>query len=450
MTTPTACRPRLRLVLALLCGILFSACDKTLGYSVVLWHNDEHQLTDGEIVQVSIRSNISHVYVITLPDSDEKAEVPLWQLSEPTTRSKAERLAERYADYAHTYASVKLDGLPIRAEPVNTSKQVYRLRERETIRVLYKGTGQAVTNGKGNMEGDWLRVLTEEGTEGWCFSHNLELFQREGAETFDAPTLAQNQTDAGADEAAASATDGVIEAVKSRHWYPESFQQMIERKRIDISRMNAGYGFAIDDEAHTVSVVLEGTALSWQYSGITKSKKGEYRFEGTAVRMTVRKSDCIVVEYTDSDRRLHSETFVALSENIADVVQKEKTRRQKELEQLRLLGPTFESSNYGKLVFRANGAFEWSGYHLLVPSIIDSAAKGKGTVAVEYFISDALRVSYDGVLTFHFNGMESPVRFLYKIADGGVRLEDATKAQVSDNVLTSRSTSPLVIFFSKK
>ena len=426
-------------------GVVFTSCG-TLGYSVVLWNNTEHHLQDGQIVKVFIRSNISHVYVIELDDG-KRVEIPLWQLTEPTSKGKAKKQAARFGEYEHTYASVKLDGLPIRAEAVNTSKQVYRLREKEVIRILYKGKGQAVTNGRGNMEGEWLRVLTEEGTEGWCFSHHLELFQSEGA-----AVAAQSQTDAGADEAA-SASDGVLEAVKSRHWYPESFQQMIERKRIDISRMDARYGFVINDSGespHTVSVTLEGTALSWQYSDITRSKKGEYRFEGTAVRMSVRKSDVIVVEYTDTDRRLHSETFVALSENIADLVQKEKTRRQKELEQLRLLGPAFESSNYGKLTFRAGGAFDWSGYSLLVPSIIDSAAKGKGTIAIESFISDALKVSYDGVLTFRFDGMERPVRFLYKIADGGLRLEDATRAQVSDNVLTSRSTSPLVVFFSKK
>ena len=38
-------------------------------------------------------------------------------------------VAEGYADNAATYASVKLDGLPCRAEPVNTAKQVYRLRK---------------------------------------------------------------------------------------------------------------------------------------------------------------------------------------------------------------------------------------------------------------------------------------------------------------------------------
>lgn len=425
-----------------LCGIFFTSCTKTLGYSVVLWNIDDYNLTDGQIVQVYIRSNISHVYVIKHPETEKKVEVPLWQLSEPTSRAKAERRAALYADFAHIYASVKLDGLPIRADAVNTSKQVYRLREKEVIRVLYKGEGQAVTNGKGNMEGEWLRVLTEEGTEGWCFSYNLELFKSESA------AVAAETQNAAATEEDASVSDSVFETVRERHWYPESFRQMIERKRIDTSRMDASYGFDIDEES--VHITLDGTALSWQFTDILRTKKGEYQFAGTPVRMIVRKSDFLTVDYTDSDRRLHSENFVALSDDIDELLAKENTRRQKELEQLRMLGPDFASSNYGKLNFRTGGGFTWSGYNLLVPSIIDTNAKGRGTVAIDSFISDALKVSYDGVLTFRFDGMEKPVRFLYKIADGGLRLEDATRAQISNNVIMSRSTSPLVIFFNKQ
>lgn len=436
-------------ILALLFCASLIACDKTLGYSVVLWHNDEHALTDGEIVRVYIRSNISQVYVIGVPDGDGKVEVPLWQLSEPTSKARAERLAARYADYAHTYASVKLDGLPVRAEAVNTSKQVYRLREKEVIRVLYKGQGQAVTNGAGNMEGEWLRVLTEEGTEGWCFSHNLELFtMQDGAASAGADAVAVDDGIVAADASDDGAADAVLERVKAHHWYPESFQTMIDHKRIDLNRMDAGYGFVIKDS--TVSLALPTTSLSWSYSGIKRTMKDKYQFAGAPVQFTVRKSDLITVEYTDSDRKTRAENFVLPSEDISGLVQKELNRRRKELEQLRLFGPQFESSNYGQLTFRAAGGFAWTGYDLLVPSIVSKDATESGTIAVDYFISDALKVSYDGVLTFRFDGMDSPVRFLYKIADGGLRLEDATRAQVADGVVLSRSTSPLIIFFGKK
>ncbi len=432
--------------------VLFSAltvfsCSSSLGYSVVLWHDSEHALVDGQIVQVFIRSNISHVYVISLPDTSEKVEVPLWLLSEPQSKKKAQQLATRYSDYEHTYARVKLDGLPIRSEAVNTAKQVYRLREKEIIRVLYKGHGQAVTNGKGNLEGDWLRVMTEGGTTGWCFSYNLELFTQETATSALAAgdTLAVAETAGAQDE-----TDTLLEAVKARHWYPEQFQTLIDVKRIDLAQMDPNYGFVIDEKKSTIALTLAGTQLSWSYTDIKKLQNREYLFEGTPVKMTVRRSDFIILEYKDSDRKLREENLVLLSENLSELLKTEANRRQKELEQLRLYGPTFESEHYGKLTFAENNTFKWTDFDLLVPAIIEKSAGGKGTLSIEQFISDALKVSYDGVLTFRFDGMESPVRFLYKIADGGLRLEDATHAQISNNVVMSRSTSQTTIFFTKR
>ena len=113
-----------------------------MGYSVVLWNISEHQIKSGDIVPVYIKSNISHVYVIGTEDG-EKMEVALWQLTDPVKKGKIKNLAAKYEENAATYASVKLDGLPCRAEPVNTAKQVYRLRKGEIIKVIYKGNGLA-------------------------------------------------------------------------------------------------------------------------------------------------------------------------------------------------------------------------------------------------------------------------------------------------------------------
>lgn len=427
-----------RLLTAFLIGasFFFISCGK-LGYSVVLWNDAANNLQDGTIVQVYIRSNISHVYVIALPDSDKKVEVPLWMLTEPMSKSKAKKAAAKYADYAHTYASVKLDGLPIRADAVNTSKQIYRLRQKEVIRVLYKGKGQAVTNGKGNMEGEWLRVLTSGGTQGWCFSYNLELFQA------DAQGLAKGKEA----DAVVEVADTQLEMLQAKSWYPESYLDMIQNQRIDPARMDPGYGFKMDVESLSVRVTLQSTSLSWNYTDVEKPTTKVYHFIGTPVTVTVRNENEIAVQFTDKDNKIKSQNFVALSENIANLVQAEIARRDKELEQLRLFGPAFTSSNYGKLTFLENKLFSWSDYNLLVPSIISNAARGRGTMSINYFISNSLKVSYDGILTLRFSGMAKDVNFLYKMTEDGLRLEDATHAQISNGLVVGRGSSPLVIFF---
>ena len=120
-------------------SIFLTSCSGIIGYGVLLWNDNEHKLSDGTVVPVYLKSNISKVYVIGLPDTKEKIEVPLWQLSSPEKKSKAVKRAEKYAEYKNMYAKSAIDGLPIRADKVNTSKQVYRLRKNETVKTMYKG-----------------------------------------------------------------------------------------------------------------------------------------------------------------------------------------------------------------------------------------------------------------------------------------------------------------------
>lgn len=439
-------------------ALSLSACSKSLGYSVLLWSNPEHELADGTILKVHIKSNISQVYVVSVPGAKENFELPVWQLTEPGSKSKAVKQQKRFSEFAGTYASVKLDGLPVRADAMNTSKQVYRLREGEIIRCLYKGAGAAVTNGKGSMEGEWLRVLTEAGTYGWCFSHNLALFQ---ADSFDVSS-AKKIPAAKMDEPKSVPNDDKmsVRALAAKKWYPESFQSMIKTGRIDTSRMNSSYGFSFgissaqenseSDLAGTAVLRTESSSASWSYTDIRKTSEKEYEFTGSSLKITVRgaDSDTIILQYMEKGRA-RQETLVALTENIDSILENELTRRQNELKRIAEAGPVFKSPNYGTIKFNNENSVTWSNYRLLQPTVISPNALGSVTVTLDYFISSSLKSSYDGVITMHFMGMENGVNFLYKLTDTGLRLEDATNAPLKDGVITARSASPTVLFFEK-
>ena len=436
---------------------VFSSCGKNLGYSVLLWSNSEHEIADGTLLKVHIKSNISQVYVVSIPGSKEKFEIPLWQATEPESKSKAIKQQKRFSEFEHTYATVKLDGLPIRADAVNTSKQVYRLREGEIIRCLYRGAGAAVTNGKGNMEGEWLRVLTETGTYGWCFSHNLAIFKAEGFDVASANEKSSIKMDDLKGETNGDAS--IIRALIAKKWYPESFANMIKVGRIDVNRMNPSFGFTfginIEENADSVfagTAVLntENAGGTWTYTDITKKAEKEYEFKGTNLQMSIRGagSDTMILQYSEKGRP-KIETLVALTEDIEKVIENELFRRQTELKRIASAGPVFKSSNYGTIKFNNENSVTWSNYKLLQPSIISSKALGSVTVTLDYFIANSLKSSYDGVITMHFTGMEDGVNFLYKLTDTGLRLEDASKAPVKDGVVTSRSASPMILFFEK-
>lgn len=422
-----------------LISLLFTSCgDKIMGYSVVLWNIPEQNIKSGDVVPVYIKSNISHVYVIGT-ESGEKIEVALWQLTDPVKKRKVKNVVAKYAENAATYASVKLDGLPCRAEPVNTAKQVYRLRKGEVIKILYKGKGQAPMAGKTALEGDWYRILTDDGTLGWCFSYNLNLYE----------TDATGQRLGGAEIIEEEDEDPYWNSIAENVWYPDYFRTMIDGGNIDLGLIHPLYKFTIDLENKKVSLNTASIHESWDYDGFTKTDENEYSLNGISLKIIYRRANYIVLRYTDSSGKPQDLNFITMAENITDIVNAEKERRTQAYMQIWSHGPIYSSSSYGKIDFTEDGSFRWTGFKLLVPSVIDAGTKSTGSAQVKYSLSKDLASSYDGVITMKFDGMTREVNFLYKLEDGALRLEDTTGATFSGNQLKSRGVSPVIIYLKK-
>ena len=426
------------LVTVALCAIFsFSSCSRLMGYSVVLWSLPEQNLTDGMVVPVYIKSNITQSYVIGIPETDQKCEVPLWQISEPCSKKDVKVLSEKYAEYQRKYAKVKLDGLPIRYEPVNTARQVYRLREGETLRVLYKGEGSAVMAGKSALQGDWLRVLTNDGTMGWCFSYNLNVFDER-----------EEQKDSSIDSEV-FVIDEYLTKILTATWYPESYSDMIRTGRIDLAAMSPYYKFDTGFVSGEVSLNISGLTVKSAYKGISKVGTNVYQFDDTNFNMTVRSSNFIVIQYRDDLGMPTSYNFVTLSTDINEVIAKEQERRTEVFNQLVSAGPSFSSSNYGTIEFTEDFGFAWTGYGLLNSSLIPANSGVTGSVSLGYFLGSSLKNEFDGILTLTFDENGRKINFFYKLESGGLRLEDAQRAQFKNSLAVDRSSNPVVMFFAK-
>lgn len=428
---------------------IFTSCDRVIGYSVLLWNDRENKLEDGTIVPVYFKSNISKVYIAGLPDSKkEKIEVPLWQLSNPESKSKAIKRAKRYEEYRNTYAKSIIDGLPIRDDKVNISKQVYRLRKNETVRTLFKGNGVAPTKGGKPLEGEWLYVLTSNGTEGWCFSYNLKLFQM----TSDSVAESQNDAEVSTEEE----QDTVLENILNTTWYPDYYTTMIAKKQIDPEYFRADYtlGFNIDDKKITIKCPsLEG---EYPYENCTRTEEREYDFEGSPVHISARGHRTLVFKYTDDRGMPHALNFVSLGDRKVDqIVQEELGRRARLYKSIVSFGPDFKSGNYGTISFNDDSTFTWTGFGKLVPSVIPQGSKGRGTVEIKYFIPENLKSSWDGMLTLHFDGKEPEVNFLFKQEVAGLRLAvgKVTTSWENNGTIKQASVSlpanSIVLFFQK-
>ena len=349
---------------------LFS-CSHSLGFGVVLWSLPEEGLSDGDIVPVFIRSNINQVYVIGIPNSDKKIEVPLWQISAPEKRAQAIETAKKYKAYKNIYARVKLDGLPVRYEATNLGRQVYRLKEGEIVKVLFAGEGAPV-NG---LEGDWLRVLMQDGSVGWCFSYNLSLFD----ETDDNYVEEEKKDDR-------------FETFAKKTWYPQSYQTMIQNGRINLDEMKVDYGFSINTETKIASLRLKNITKSFPFEDVEKKEDDLYQLTATPLLVRILSENQIQVTLVGDFGKQEIYAFSTVSSPIRDIIDAEKKRRSFLLQTIINQGPSFSSSNYGLLQFLDEGSFVWTGYSLLSPSLIPSGVGSRGKVSMDYFISNDLRL----------------------------------------------------------
>jgi hypothetical protein len=406
---------------------LFS-CSHSLGFGVVLWSLPEEGLSDGDIVPVFIQSNINQVFVIGVPNSDKKIEVPLWQISTPEKKAQAIETAKKYKAYKNIYARVKLDGLPVRYEATNLGRQVYRLKEGEIVKVLFAGEGAPV-NG---LEGDWLRVLMQDGSVGWCFSYNLSLFD----ETDDNYVEEEKKDDR-------------FETFAKKTWYPQSYQTMIQNGRINLDEMKEDYGFSINTETKIASLRLKNITKSFPFEDVEKKEDDLYQLTASPLLLRIVSENQIQVTLVGDFGKQETYAFSTVSSPIRDIIDSEKKRRSFLLQTIINQGPSFSSSNYGLLQFLDEGSFVWTGYSLLSPSLIPSGVGSRGKVSMDYFISNDLSFYYDGVLSFRFDSDQKEIVFLYKLEETGLRMEFVPENLIRNALISSQSQNPIILFFLK-
>jgi len=405
----------------------------------LLWTTEDPQIASGTVLPVYIRSNIDKVWVVGVPETSKKIEIPLTQLEFAGSKRKAQKRAEEFAEYAKVYAENMQDGLPIRDDPDNGSRRVYRLRPGEIIKILEKATGNPPISATGEpLDGDWYLVLTNDGVRGYCFSYRLKLFEHN-----QGPLLAAS--------AALRETvhDPDLEMVLSRTWSPEFYQQMINSRRIDIAELEKKYRFDPGQDAGIAKIFLPDIEREFMYEGIYPDGERSWRFEGSDLQMNLRTNTTLVVQFLDSNGSRRTLLFAALGADIDDIIVQENTRRETQFMTIYNSGPVFTSNNYGTIAFTESHGFTWTGFDLLVPNLIPTSSRGTGRVYMDVFLSTSLAERYTGAFTFRLTDV-TPNRnlvFMYGLDNQGLRLEVVPDFGVEDVTVTRRETSPVVLYF---
>ena len=424
--------------------ISLSSCSK-LGYGVLLWSTEDPVILSGTILPVYIKSNIDKVWVVGVPETyrhdknvKNKIEIPLSQLNFAGSKKKAKAFAAEFAYYAPVYAENLQDGLPIRDNPDNGARRVYKLQTGEIIKILDKVNGNPPISMNGDpLPGDWFKVLTNNGVTGFCFSFRLKVFNH-----FDGPVQAVH----GARIEAAPDPD--LDMVLSRKWSPESYLQMINAERVNIGELEKKYRFDPGQDTGIAKIILPDIEMEFVYEGIIPDGERAWRFEGTSLQMNLRTNSTLAVQFLENNGLRRTLLFVALSADVDDLIMQENSRRESQYAAIYNQGPVFTSNNYGTITFTQNGSFIWTGFDLLVPQIIPYNTKGEGRVYMDLFMTPSFEERYNGALTFKFSDSSKLIlRFMYSLDNQGLRLEVLPDYAVEDATVTRRAPSPVVLYF---
>jgi hypothetical protein len=426
--------------------ILFASCSR-LGWGVLLWSTEEPPIPSGTVLPVYIKSNIDRVWVVGIPEtyqsgkgSINKMEVPLAKFEFVGSKGKAHKRAEAFARYAPMYAENLQDGLPIRDNPDNSARRVYRLRSGEIIKILDQAAGNPAISATGDpLPGDWYKVLTEDGSTGYCFSYRLKLFDHFGGQFAAAPAAAEE------------ADDPDLDQLMAKVWSPELYGQMVNNRRINIKELERRYGFDPGQDSGLARIFLPDLDRTFSYSGIRSDGDRAWRFEGASLQMNLRTDTSLVVQYTETSGGMKTLLFVALPTGIDDLVMQENSRREGLFNAIYNQGPVFTSNNYGTIVFTEKGEFTWTGFDLLTPHVISENADGKGKITMDLFLTPSFEERYTGACTFHLAGTggakETAVYFMYTLDNQGFRLEVVPDYNIEGVTITRRASSPVVLYF---
>ncbi|MGP1437561.1 MAG: SH3 domain-containing protein [Treponema sp.] len=418
--------------------IIFS-CSDSLGYGVVIWTGEGIEV--GDVVKVYAKSDASKTYIVSSLDNDSKKEVSKWKILLRKNLKEIEKLQSKLETLQFMYAASTFDGLPIREHPDNLSKQVYRLKEDQIVKLLWEGDGIPVMRGDKRVEGSWYEVMTNEGIQGWCFSHYLDIYDgRTGRKDNDKNAVGIMLEKEEEDEI----KDPALLAVLNATWVPEYYRKMLVNKTVDLDRISPSYGFFPGTDTNVARVNLPTIQRTFPYSKI-KKERDKYRFGGSPLSIYIRNVDIITVEFTnESGTRLY-ENFVTLNASCETIIKNEEERRSDEIGKLIA---NYRSQNYGNLSVAEEGVFYWTDYDALVPFIIPSSAGNAGKVKIKYFVSRKIKkeTSYYGVLSFQFYNIKDSIDFMYGIKEGSLILEAISKTDIEDGIVVRRENSPILYF----
>ncbi len=395
----------------------------------------------GQVVPIYLKSSIQKLYVVGVPGTKRKTEISQWRLESFASKGGANAYLRKFKSSIPLWGIAMRDGLVIRSSPDNTgNNRVYRLRERELVKILQKTEGVEVKSGEERLEGDWFQVLSGDGTRGYAFSNTLKIF---------------DMTKETAQEAAAGfrvKRDDSIDAILTKPWRPEIFRTMIDDRHYDLDEFSPRYGLFTDLETRTIRLELPNLSKTFGYKESLKLRANLYGFDGNSLQIQLRSDELITLSYPDNAGKTRAIVMVLVEEDMEALAREEEGRRQAILESILAKGKVLISDSYGQISLSSSRRFVWTGYERLVPGVIPRDLGSGGEIVFDRYVDEDLDEIFSGVLNFRFDQLSKgeTIRFYYTITLEGLRLEQMPFEPYDPTGLVARRRrpAPVVAFFS--
>ncbi|MBN2875879.1 MAG: SH3 domain-containing protein, partial [Spirochaetales bacterium] len=430
-------------IVSLLCVLAVAAatsCSKLEGWGLVLWPPEGSAIEYGAVVPVHFKSNITRTYAVGVAESDAKEELELWRLELYSNRKKAEAAATSYGELLPLFGVSSRDGLLLREKPDNVSDQVYRLRLGQPVKLLRKVDGALVETGGVPLEGSWYLALADDGTSGYVFSNQLELWNAlEGP----MPDL----------RAEAPATDSSLSALFDTTWRPDYFDTMIASGLLDLYAYQPRYGLFADPMRKQIRVERPDFSKVYRYDTIERREDGSYLVQPGNATFYFTKAGALVFTPQEADvsasviARVKDERgddavisfgFVRHDKDVHNEVAAEERRRLSRLSAFVAGGERFESEAYGVLIITRSTRFTWVAYGALTPDIIPEGSGETGSISMDLYLSPELAGSWQGAFSLRFDGGELPVvRFAYRLEGDDLVLAHLTPQLIHNAVVSA-------------
>ena len=394
-----------RLLGSFLLGSFLFSCSSRLGYGIVLWSDPDSQsmsgLENGQMIRISGASRVRSSYLFSY-ESLERS-IGVGRVAFFRHRANAQKYLDQFLQYRDWYAiNMNIRGLVMRAAPDLKSDQVYRLRPKQTVKVLREASENLTL---GNIEGRWYEVLTEDGIRGFAFDYYLRIEDRSAAQQVIKPAVSER------DQWTVSleSLDGI--------WYQERYSRLLRSgQSIDLRLLMLPRGqFYRSDEQ--IELYLKPQALTrLPYESMAIEGLAELSFNNGRIRAIFSKPDAFSLYFQQQD----SEESIIELRKIGEE-ELEQYRTQALIERKSDLLSIFEHGSrlsaawiYGNIRFEPDGRFSWSNTSALSDAGLLRGKPDRGVLYFSYELGSYLENKYEQLLTFVFEDGQELV-FLMKI-----------------------------------